>query len=59
MSTISASTTSTTAFKVTSDTTGTLVLQTGSGPTTAATIDTTGNFVVGTISASSGDVITG
>ena len=39
MSTISASTTTTTAYKVTADTTGTLVLQTGSGPTTAVTID--------------------
>ena len=47
MSTISASTTTTTAFKVTSDTTGTLVLQTGSTPTTAVTIDTSGNFGLG------------
>jgi hypothetical protein len=39
MSTISASTTSTTAFKVTADTTGTLVLQTGATPTTAISID--------------------
>lgn len=39
MSTISASTTSTTAYKVTADTTGTLVLQTGATPTTAVTID--------------------
>jgi len=38
MSTISAGTTSTTAFKVTSDTTGTLVLQTGAVPTTAISI---------------------
>jgi hypothetical protein len=38
MSTISASTTSTTAYKVTADTTGTLVLQTGASPTTAMTI---------------------
>ena len=38
MSTISASTTSTTAYKVVADTTGTLVLQTGSTPTTAVTI---------------------
>jgi len=50
MSTISASTTTTTAFKVTSDTTGTLVLQTGSTPTTAVTIDTSGNFGIGTSS---------
>ena len=38
MSTISASTTSTTAYKVTADTTGALVLQTGATPTTAMTI---------------------
>jgi hypothetical protein len=38
MSTISASTTSTTAYQVTADTTGALVLQTGSTPTTAVTI---------------------
>jgi hypothetical protein len=38
MSTISASTTSTTAYKVTADTTGALVLQTGATPTTAVTI---------------------
>ena len=40
MSTISASTTSTTAYKVTADTTGTLVLQTGATPTTAVTVGT-------------------
>lgn len=38
MSTISASTTTTTAYKVTADTTGTLVLQTGATPATALTI---------------------
>ena len=38
MSTISAGTTSTTAFKVTGDTTGTLQLQTGATPTTAIDI---------------------
>jgi hypothetical protein len=38
MSTISASTTSTTAFKVTADTTGVLVIQTGVTPTTALTV---------------------
>ena len=38
MSTISASTTSTTGYVVTSDTTGTLVLQTGVTPTTAVTV---------------------
>ena len=47
MSTISASTTSTTAYKVTADTTGTLVLQTGSTPTTAVTIDGSQNVGVG------------
>ena len=40
MSTISASTTTTTAYVVTADTTGALVLQTGATPTTAVTIDT-------------------
>jgi len=50
MSTISASTTSTTAYKVTADTTGTLVLQTGSTPTTAVTIDTSQNVGIGTTS---------
>ncbi len=50
MSTISASTTSTTAYKVTADTTGTLVLQTGSTPTTAVTIDTAQNVGIGTTS---------
>ena len=44
MSTISASTTSTTAYKVTADTTGTLVLQTGATPTTALTIDASQNI---------------
>jgi hypothetical protein len=47
MSTISASTTTTTAYKVTADTTGTLILQTGSGPTTAVTIDGSQNVGVG------------
>jgi hypothetical protein len=45
MSIISSSTTSTTAYKVTADTTGTLVLQTGSTPTTAVTIDTAQNVI--------------
>lgn len=40
MSTISASTTTTTAYVVTADTTGALVLQTGASPTTAVTIGT-------------------
>ena len=47
MSTISASTTTTTAYKVTADTTGTLVLQTGATPTTAVTIDTSQNVGIG------------
>ena len=57
MSTISASTTTTTAYKVTADTTGTLVLQTGATPTTAVTIDTSQNvafakgFTVGATAA--------
>lgn len=52
MSTISASTTSTTAYKVTADTTGTLVLQTGASPTTAVTIDTSQRVGFGTASPS-------
>ena len=40
MSTISASTTTTTAYQVSADTTGALVFQTGATPTTALTIDT-------------------
>ena len=47
MSTISASTTTTTAYKVAADTTGTLVLQTGATPTTAVYIDTSQNVGVG------------
>jgi hypothetical protein len=43
MSTIAASTTTTTAYTVTADTTGTLVLQTGATPTTAMTIDSSQN----------------
>ena len=43
MSTIKSSTTTTTAYSVTADTTGTLVLQTGATPTTAVTIDTSQN----------------
>ena len=52
MSTISASTTTTTAYKVTADTTGALVLQTGATPTTAVTIDTSQNVGIGTASPS-------
>ena len=44
MSTISSSTTSTTAYKVTADTTGTLVIQTGATPTTAVTVGTDQSF---------------
>ena len=51
MSTISSSTTTTTAYKVTADTTGTLVLQTGSTPTTAVTIDGSQNVGVGAVPA--------
>ena len=47
MSTISASTTSSTAYKVAADTTGTLVFQTGATPTTAVTIDASQNVGVG------------
>jgi len=50
MSTISASTTTTNAYVVTADTTGTLVLQTGATPTTAVTIDTSQNVGLGTTS---------
>jgi hypothetical protein len=51
MSTISASTTTTTAYVVTADTTGALVLQTGATPTTALTIDTSQNVTLaGTLS---------
>jgi len=56
MSTISASTTSTTAFKVTSDTTGTLVFQTGAVPTTAISIDASQAVGIGTSSPS--DILT-
>jgi Chaperone of endosialidase len=48
MSTISASTTTTTAYKVAADTTGTLVFQTGATPTTAVTIDGSQNVGIGT-----------
>lgn len=44
MTTISSSTTTTTAYKVTADTTGALVLQTGATPTTAMTIDASQNI---------------
>lgn len=55
MSTISASTTSSTAYKVTADTTGTLVLQTGATPTTALTLSTAQNATfAGTVADSTG-----
>jgi hypothetical protein len=55
MSTISASTTSSTAYKVTADTTGTLVLQTGATPTTAMTLSTSQNATfAGTVADSTG-----
>ncbi len=47
MSTISASTTTTTAFKITTDTTGALVFQTGASPTTAVTFDGSQNVGIG------------
>jgi len=52
MSKIKAGTTTTTAYQVEADTTGTLVLQTGSTPTTAVTIDASQNVSVGTTSPS-------
>ena len=52
MSTISASTTTTTAYVVTADTTGALVLQTGATPTTAVTIDTSQLVGIGTTTPS-------
>jgi len=48
MSSISSGTTSTTGYVVSSDTTGALVLKTGSAATTAVTIDTSQNVGIGT-----------
>jgi len=60
MSTISASTTTTTAYKVTADTTGTLVLQTGSTPTTAVTIGSDQSVTfAGAVSLSGNQTTTG
>ena len=54
MSTISASTTTTTAYKVTADTTGALVIQTGATPTTAVTVGTDQSVTLaGTLTTSS------
>lgn len=58
MSTISASTTTTTAYKVTADTTGTLVLQTGATPTTAVTIDGSQNVCIATSTPVAGSKLT-
>ena len=60
MSTISASTTTTTAYKVTADTTGTLVFQTGGTPTTAVTIgsDQSATFA-GAVNTTGNQTITG
>lgn len=52
MSTIRASTTSTTALVYTADTTGKLDFQTGSTPTTYMTLDSSGNLGIGTTSPS-------
>ena len=53
MSSISSGTTSTTGYVVSSDTTGALVLKTGSAATTAVTIDTSQNVGIGTSSPTS------
>jgi len=52
MSSISSGTTTTTGYVVSSDTTGALVLKTGSAATTAVTIDTSQNVGIGTGSPS-------
>jgi hypothetical protein len=60
MSTISASTTTTTAYKVTADTTGTLVLQTGATPTTAVTVGSDQSVTfAGAVSLSGNQTTTG
>jgi len=60
MSTISTSTTTTTGYVVTSDTTGTLVIQTGATPTTAVTVNGSGAIGVGSSPSygTSGQVLT-
>ena len=52
MSIVSASTTNSTAYQVTADTTGQLVFQTGSGPSEALRIGSTGLVGIGTSSPS-------
>lgn len=53
MTTLVTGVTYTSGWQVTADTTGTLVIQTGSGPTTALTIDSSQNLqIAGTITAS-------
>jgi hypothetical protein len=60
MSTISSSTTTTTAYTVSADTTGTLVIQTGATPTTAVTVNGSGALGVGSSPSygTSGQVLT-
>lgn len=60
MSTISSSTTTTTAYTVSADTTGTLVIQTGATPTTAVTVNASGALGVGSSPSfgTSGQVLT-
>jgi hypothetical protein len=60
MSTISSSTTTTTAYTVSADTTGTLVIQTGATPTTAVTVNASGAVGVGSSPSygTSGQVLT-
>lgn len=60
MTTISASTTLNTGYNVTSDTTGTLVFQTGASPTTAMTLTSSGGVAFGSSGSaygSSGQVL--
>ncbi len=60
MSTISASTTSTTAFKITTDTTGALVFQTGASPTTAMTLGSDQSVTfAGAVTLSGNQTVTG
>jgi|688.fasta_scaffold41391_8 hypothetical protein len=60
MSTIKSSTTSTTAYQVVADTTGTLVFQTGATPTTALTIGTDQSVTfAGAVSSTGNQTVTG